>query len=68
METIVQQDKKIVKIPIIKKVAQRAEGKITVSSEMIAQKAYELYEKRGLKPGFELQDWLEAKKILEAGA
>lgn len=30
--------------------------------DQIAQKAYELYEKRGRTPGNDLQDWLEAER------
>ena len=32
--------------------------------DRIAQKAYELYEKRGRLPGWELQDWLEAESTI----
>ncbi len=32
--------------------------------EVIRQKAYELYVKRGCEPGFELDDWLSAEKIV----
>ncbi len=31
---------------------------------LIAKKAYELYEKRGRKAGYALQDWIEAEKIV----
>ncbi len=31
---------------------------------LIAKKAYELYEKRGRKAGYALQDWVEAEKIV----
>lgn len=30
--------------------------------EIIAKKAYELYEKRGGQPGHDLEDWLEAEQ------
>lgn len=53
--------------PVVKQVVQGSGNKIPISSERIAKKAYELYEKRGCQQGFELQDWLEAKRILEAG-
>ncbi len=33
--------------------------------EMITKKAYELFVKRGGKPGHELDDWLEAEKLVE---
>lgn len=31
---------------------------------MIEKKAYEIYEERGREPGKELDDWLEAEKII----
>jgi len=34
-------------------------------SSLIAKKSYELYEKRGRKPGYALQDWLEAERIIK---
>ena len=68
MESFGQQIKKNGKKPVVKKVVQGSNGKTVVTSEMIAKKAYELYEKRGCKQGFEVKDWLEAKKILEVGA
>jgi len=48
-----------------KAVVKKKISKIVISDEQIAQKAYEIYEKRGNQPGDPLQDWLEAKKILE---
>lgn len=33
---------------------------------LIAKKSYELYEKRGRKPGHALDDWLEAERIVKA--
>jgi len=33
--------------------------------ELIAQKARELYEKRGCQPGHELDDWLQAEKLVD---
>jgi hypothetical protein len=35
-------------------------------SERIAQKAYELYLKRGQIDGYDVQDWLEAEKLVMA--
>ncbi len=32
--------------------------------EMIENKAYEVYEQRGREPGKELEDWLEAEKMV----
>ena len=34
----------------------------------IAQRAYEIAERRGFSPGHELDDWLEAEREVEAGA
>ena len=31
---------------------------------LVRKKAYELYEKRGKKPGNSLSDWLEAERIV----
>ena len=67
MATKAQEDKKSVRKSVVKKVVLKSGEKISISSEMIAKKAYELYEKRGCQPGFEVQDWMEAKRILEAG-
>ncbi len=33
--------------------------------KLIAKKAYELYEKRGRKPGHSMDDWLEAERIIK---
>jgi len=33
--------------------------------EMITKKAYELFVKRGSKPGHELDDWLEAERLVD---
>lgn len=33
--------------------------------EMIERRAYEIYEQRGREPGKELDDWLEAEKIVK---
>ena len=34
--------------------------------KLVAKKAYELYEKRGKKPGYAMNDWLEAERIIKA--
>ena len=34
-------------------------------TDMIRKKAYELYEKRGRKPGHSMNDWLEAERIIK---
>lgn len=33
-------------------------------AELIRQKAYELYEQRGCRPGHDQEDWSEAEKII----
>lgn len=33
--------------------------------KLIEKKAYELYEKRGRKPGHSMNDWLEAERIVK---
>ena len=33
--------------------------------KLIEKKAYELYEKRGKKPGHSAEDWLEAERIVK---
>ena len=58
--------KKIIKEPVVKKAGKKEIKKVAITDEIVAQKAYLLYEKRGYQPGFELEDWLEAKRILEA--
>lgn len=34
-------------------------------NKLVAKKAYELWEKRGRKPGHSLDDWLEAERIVK---
>jgi hypothetical protein len=36
----------------------------TDTTDQIRKKAYELYEKRGRKPGQAMNDWLEAERIV----
>lgn len=50
----------------IKSKTPRKKGKVDQEflNEMIAKKAYEIYEQRGREPGKELDDWLEAEKIV----
>jgi hypothetical protein len=33
-------------------------------SSMVQKKAYELYAKRGKRPGHEMDDWLEAERLV----
>ncbi len=35
--------------------------------DKVAKKAYELYQKRGAKPGHDKEDWYEAEKLVKAG-
>ncbi len=42
----------------------RQSEEISSFHNKIAQKAYELYEKRGCGDGRDLDDWLEAEKVL----
>jgi hypothetical protein len=34
-------------------------------NSLIQKKAYELWEKRGRKPGHSMEDWLEAERIVK---
>jgi hypothetical protein len=34
--------------------------------KLVEKKAYELYEKRGRKPGHSMDDWLEAERIIKS--
>ena len=36
------------------------------SREEVARVAYELFERRGRKPGHDVEDWLEAERIVSA--
>ena len=42
----------------------RAEREPSVPQEEIAKVAYELFEQRGRTPGRELDDWLEAERVV----
>lgn len=35
--------------------------------DKVAKKAYELYQKRGQKPGHDKEDWYEAERLVRAG-
>ena len=42
-----------------------AQGQSCCSKEeQIRKKAYEFYEKRGCQPGYELEDWIEAERLV----
>ena len=66
MESIVQVAKKNGKKLPVKKVSPVVSSKVVITDEMIAKKAYEIYEKNGSHLGHAEEDWLEAKRILEA--
>lgn len=34
-------------------------------TDMVRKKAYELYEKRGRKPGYAMDDWIQAERIIK---
>ncbi len=47
------------------KTPRRKEKSVQSSlNEKIAKKAYEIYEQRDREPGKELDDWLEAEKVV----
>ncbi|MGH7799392.1 MAG: DUF2934 domain-containing protein [Thermodesulfobacteriota bacterium] len=48
-----------------KKPKGKAEQEIESLHEMIENKAYEIYEKRGKQHGRDLDDWLEAERIIK---
>lgn len=51
-----------------KKTESRTKGKAENMAREIERKAFELYQKRGAKPGNELGDWLEAEKMVKQQA
>ena len=40
--------------------------KSDIFEQMVAKKAYEIYQNRGCQDGHDCDDWLEAEKIVEA--
>ena len=42
-----------------------SEASTPITQEEIARLAYELFERRGKTPGDDLQDWLEAERLLQ---
>jgi len=48
------------------KAPQRATASREASAEEIARVAYELFERRGFEHGHDLEDWLEAERIVRA--
>ncbi|OGX29517.1 MAG: hypothetical protein A3B78_00350 [Omnitrophica WOR_2 bacterium RIFCSPHIGHO2_02_FULL_67_20] len=55
------------KVRVERKVAQTAQAASpAVSQGEVAQVAYELFERRGGVPGHDVEDWLEAERIVRA--
>lgn len=40
---------------------ERGPGALGLTEELIRERAYELYERRGREDGHDLEDWLEAE-------
>ena len=53
------------KVP--KKPKGKAEQETKSLHEMIEKKAYEIYEKKGKQHGRDLDDWLQAERIIKQG-
>ena len=51
------------KVP--KKPKEKAGQEIESLHQMVAKKAFEIYEKGGKEPGRDLDDWLEAERIIK---
>lgn len=63
-------DRKSTKEPVIrsKPGAANPETKVTLDPDVVARRAYALYEARGRTPGHEWEDWLAAERaLLEEG-
>ena len=41
-----------------------APGERTCVSDLIRRRAYELFEQRGRQPGHDVEDWLQAERLL----
>lgn len=52
--------------PNFLKTIGKSKQRIQITAEQISKLAYEIYEKRGRQEGGELDDWLEAERILKA--
>ncbi len=48
--------------------AMRGDPVDPAKQEIVRRRAYELYERRGRKNGYDLQDWLDAEAQLRADA
>ena len=53
---------------VMVKAPRRADALREVSAEEIARVAYQLFERRGCEHGHDLEDWLEAERIVRARA
>lgn len=51
---------------VIKETKAEQSNDANIFGELVEKKAYELYEKRGRQDGHDLEDWLEAQKLVEA--
>ena len=49
----------------VKKDATLPENNFNAYIQLVEKKAYELYEKRGCGHGRDMEDWLEAQKLVE---
>jgi len=56
-------------IDVARKSTNKTETSISQDqlTDMIRKKAYELYAKRGKKPGHDMDNWLEAERIVKQG-
>jgi hypothetical protein len=52
--------------PPAKKLADAVHLSETLFQERVAQKAYELFQRRGGEPGHDMEDWLEAERLVRA--
>ena len=50
------------------KTQRRGTASRAVSAEKISRVAYELFERRGFEHGHDLEDWLEAERIVRTRA
>lgn len=58
-----KQEKRSGQPPVSKQVRSLSEHR-----QQIAKRAYELYAARGYRPGYELDDWLEAEREINRAA
>jgi len=65
MITLAKVLKKERRRPAVKKDAAVPENTFNTYMHMVEKKAFELYEKRGCAHGRDMDDWLEAQKLVE---